>query len=260
MSGLLNINIQEGATFSKAFSFKKTVAVTQGTHPITKEPVVVSQKVPLDITGLRLVAQIRDSFDNPSFVQELTCNIIDGASGRAYMGLSREQTIRLAQVANLKPTGIPNSRACKIGFYDLLAVDVATGTATKLFYGTVYLTRSASEDSNLEVNPSQSISKSPVTPIGSEVILPVDSSVAKYYIGIRYFKSGVLVTPASGSVQLFRKPLSNPVMGSTPVGTFLASTPSQEIYITGNTLEFKAKPVSVTTADSYQLVVVGNLY
>ncbi|ASV43461.1 hypothetical protein [Vibrio phage JSF12] len=260
MSGILNINIQEGATFSKALSFKKTVAVTSGTHPITKEPIVVSSKVPLDITGVRLVAQIRDKFDTPTFVQDITCNIMDGASGRAYMGLSREQTTRLAQVAKLTPAGVGCSRTFKIGFYDLLAIDVATGTSTKLFFGTVYLTRSATEDENLEINPDQSIARSPVTPINQSVTIPVDSSVAKYYVGIRYFKSGVAVTPTSGSVQLFRKPLATPVMGTTPVGTFLANTPSQEIYITGNTLEFKATPVSVLNADSYQMVVVGNLY
>lgn len=259
MSKLVNIKIEENATFAKALSFKKDESVASGKHPISGETTYITQKAPVVLTGYTLVAQIKDRFDDPTFVQNIDAQVLDGAKGLAMLGLSKEQTARLAALAPVQATGIGSDRTYKIGYYDVLAVN-GNGDATRLFYGECFLTRAVSSDPRITVADTLTKQDSPITPIASPIELSIDASLAKHYLGIRYYKSGIQISPTAGSVEIFKKPVTTNAYETQPSLTFQASVPSEELHATGNVHYFKAIAKNVQGADAYRLVVASNLY
>lgn len=259
MSKLVNIQFEEGATFKKLLTFTKQVAKASGVHPITG--VVTTTKVTevIPLTGYRLVAQIKDRFVNPTFTMDLDATILDASKGMAMLGLSKENTARLAALVPKYPTGLPGNRTKKVGYYDVMAIN-DRGASTRLFYGECYLTRSVSVDPLLSVHSAHTFVESIITPITSPIIQSIDETMTKHYIGVRYYKGNIQVTPTNGTVELFKQPSTAPMMDPLPFDTLTALNSEDEAYTTGNLKAVKAVANNIQGADGYKLVVASNLY
>lgn len=259
MSKLVNIKIEESATFSKALTITKDIVVASEVHPITGRQTKITSTVPVSLKGYSLIAQIKDKFDNPTFTISLSAEILSAEKGLAMLGLSREQTARLAILAPAVPTGVGSDRTYKIGYYDVLAINTQ-GDATRLFYGECYLTRAVSKDPRVTVGEAYASFESPILPVTSNIELRVDATLPKHYVGIRYYKNLVQVTPTSGDVNIYRKSITSNVFNTVPSANLDSSVASEEAFIVGNTSVFKAVPHNIRGADGFKLVVASNLY
>lgn len=257
MSRILNIRVEEGATFSKALTFTRTVAQGEDTHPITGRVTKRKVREVLPLTGYTFFAQIKDSFDNPTFIEPMEVRVLDGSQGLVSLALTKEQTSRLAQSATFGRTGIASSRTFKIGFFDVFAIN-SQGASTKIFYGEVTLTRSATRDPRNTINIPNAFYQSPILPISETIELAVDRTAGQNFVGIRYYIGGVQVTPTGGTVNIFRKPTTSNSFQGTAVASLNATIPTDEALVAGNTVAFQAVPNNLQGADSFQLVVSSN--
>ncbi len=258
MSKILNIRLEEGATFSKLLTFTQTTTTGTSTHPITGVVTNLQSRTALPLTGYTFLAQIKDRFDNPTFTENMQVRVLDATTGRISISVSKEQTRRLVTLAGVQPTGVTNAnRTYRIGYFDLLAVN-SSGAATKVFYGEVYMTRSATIDPRVAVSDSNAIYLSNILPIDQTITLAVDRNAGQNYVGVRFYTGGLQVAATDGTVAVFRKPTTSNEFQSVAAATLQANQPVDEALINGNASEFQAVPNSILGADSYQLVVSSN--
>lgn len=258
MSKIVNLQIDEGASFTKALRFTRQVKTGEYKHPITNTLVDIINKEPISLVGYTLAAQIRAKADpNSALLATFSAGIASGVGGLAYISLSKEQTSRLGIIHNLGNTDTHSKRVYTLGYYDVL-LTAPTGEATRVYEGMCYLNRAVTQNPLSVSNIHTTVSRSPIVEIGKEVILNVDSSNPHYFVGVRYLNSGVQVTPSGGYVNIYRKPATASSFRDEPIGTLAATSPESELSWYGNTKQIKAKPVGITGAASYQIVVVSN--
>ncbi|WBU76464.1 tail protein [Vibrio phage Chloris] len=259
MSKIVNLKIEEGATFSHVLKFTTDKVTGQQLDPLTNKLVPIKQKGPINLTGYTIVAQLRTAFsDKADLIVNFEATIASGATGLAYIGLTKEQTAGLGKFANKKIIGLGSERVYELGFYDVLLIS-PKGSATRVYQGKCYLSRAATLDPLIETGLGSTVSKTPLTAIGTPSTLVVDNTKPHYFAGIRYFSGGIQVTPTDGTVQIFKKPDTSSTFQPSPVGTISAAVPTAEVTWYGNSKEVKAVPNNVLGADFYQLVVVSNI-
>lgn len=257
MSNVLNIKLEEYSTFTKVLTFTKKELQGTSTHPITGAVTERFRRVPLPLTGFTFRAQIKDKFDNPSLLETMEVRIVNAASGRVSISLSKEQTTRIAQSAAAMPTGTGSERVFRIGYYDLVITSTG-GESTRIMSGEVYLSRGVSTDPRNSITTANALQLSAITPLADEIILPIDSTAGQNYVGIRYFTGSIQVTPTGGSVDIFRMPKTTNQFTDIAEGTLQGVDAVDELLINGNTTQFKAVASGIQGADSYQLVVSSN--
>lgn len=259
MSKIVNLKIEEGATFSHVLKFTTKKVTGQQLDPLTNRLAPIKQTVPIDLTGYTIVSQLRTAFSGKSdLIVNFETSIASGKEGLAYLGLTKEQTAGLGKFVSKVAHGIGSERVYELGYYDVLLIS-PKGSATRVYQGKCYLSRAATLDPLTETGLGSTISKSPVTLITTPVVLTVDKTKPHYFAGIRYFNGGIQVTPTDGTVQIFKKPDTSSAFQTSPVGTIAATVPTAEVTWYGNSQEVKAVPNSILGADFYQLVVVSNI-
>lgn len=259
MAKIVNLKIEEGATFSKALRFYKNEVVGTSIHPITNAPVPIIQKVPIPLTGYTIVAQLRTSFaPNSELIVNFDAKIASAKDGLAYIGLTKEQTAALGKFTDRRVFELGSHRVYELGFYDVLLI-APTGSATRIYQGKCYLSRAATLDPLVETGLGSTITKSPITPFNQPVSMVVDKTRPHYFAGIRYFNSGIQTTPTDGTMSIFKMPETANTFQPQPVGILSAAVPTSEITWYGNTIQVKAQPNGILGADTYQLVVVSNI-
>lgn len=259
MAKIINLKIEEGATFSKVLKFSKQVVSGTETHPITQKEVSIYKKVPVDLTGYTIVAQLRTSFaEDADLIINFEATIASAKDGLAYIGLTKEQTSGLGKFTDRRLVSLDSHRVYDLGFYDVLLIN-KNGTATRIYQGKCYLSKAATQDPLVESGLGSTVSKSPVTPIGESISIIVDKTKPHYFAGIRYFNSGIQSTPTDGTVDILKMPETSSTFQTRPVGTLAATVPTSEVSWYGNTLQVKAVPHNILGVDSYQLVVVSNI-
>lgn len=260
MSKIVNLRIDENATFTKTLQFTKKVKDGETYHPITGKPIATYKSEPISLKGYTIAAQIKASLDDDAaLIAVFEAKIMDSSKGLAYIALTKEQTAVLDKFAAVEYTGIKSDRVYLLGFYDVLLID-EYGVATRVFQGKCYFSKAATKDPLVASNTRTTVvTKSKVMPITGNIELPVDKTKAHYYAGIQYFSGGVQVTPTSGTVDIYRMTATANTYQDNPTGILLATSPASEIGWHSNTQRVRAEPKNVAGATAYQLVVVSNL-
>lgn len=259
MSKIVNLKIEEGATFAHVLKFTKQEVTGSQLNPLTNKQVPIKQKTPIDLTGYTIVAQLRTSFSKDSkLIVNFEATIASGKDGLAYLGLTKEQTAALGKFTDRRYLEVDSHRVYELGFYDVLLIS-PTGSATRVYQGKCYLSRAATLDPLIESGLGSTVTKSAVTPIDQPVSIVVDKTKPHYFAGIRYFNGGIQTTPTDGVVNIFKMPSTSNSFQTKPVGVLAATVPTAEVAWYGNSKQVKAVPSGVLGADSYQLVVVSNI-
>lgn len=258
MSKIVNIQIDEGATFTKVLKFTRKVKTGEEKHPITNEVMPIYSVEPIPLAGYSISAQIRAEADPSSpLLASFSAGIASGTNGMAYLSMSKEQTARLGNIANLRNTDTQSKRVFTIGYYDILLTS-SEGKATRVYEGKCYLNRAVTLNPLASTGKYSSVNRSPITELGKEIELPVDSTNPHYFVGIRYLNAGIQVKPTGGTVTLYRMPQTSNTYQKSPIGILAAQSPESELSWYGNTKKVKASPSGVTGATAYQVVVVSN--
>lgn len=260
MSKIVNLKIEENATFTKVLKFTKKVKRGETVNDITGETVAKYVKEPIPLTNYTIAAQLKVSLeDDAAIVAVFETQILDSSKGLASIALPKEITAALDKYAPIHPTGSRADRVSVIGFYDVLLTN-EEGVATRIFQGKCYFSRAATKDPLISISSKNTIvTKSEITPINSRVDINVDKTKAHYYAGIQYFQGGVQITPTAGQVEVYRMPDAANEFQHTPVGILLATAPASEIAWHANTRKVRVVPSNVAGATAYQLVVVSNV-
>ncbi|AFB84014.1 L-shaped tail fiber protein assembly [Vibrio phage pVp-1] len=259
MSKIVNLKIEEGATFAHALKFTTNKVVGSQLNPLTNQEVPIKQRVPISLTGYTIVAQLRTSFSKDSkLIVNFETTIASGTMGLAYIGLTKEQTAALGKFTDRRVIEVGSNRVYDLGYYDVLLIS-PNGSATRIYQGKCYLSRAATLDPLVETGLGSTVTKSPVTPIEQSTTITVDKTKPHYFAGIRYFSGGIQSTPTGGVVNIYKMPDTSSAFQSAPVGTLAATVPTAEVAWYGNSKQVKAVPKNITGADSYQLVVVSNI-
>lgn len=259
MAKIINLKIEEGATFSKVLKFYKQEVTGSEVNPITQKEVPIYRKVPIDLTGSTLVAQLKTSFaEDSDLIVNFEATIAAAKDGLAYIGLTKEQTAALGKFTDKRLVNLDSYRVYDLGFYDVLLIS-ANGKATRIYQGKCYLSRAATTDPLTESGLGSTVSKSMITNIDQDIIVHVDKTKPHYFAGIRYFSGGIQVTPVDGTVSIYKMPETANAFQPQPVGIIPATVPSAEVSWYGNTSQVKASASGVLGVDSYQVVVVSNI-
>lgn len=257
MSKIVNITLEENATFSKLLTFTYPTLVSDGVHPITKQPMYKKVLKPIPLNGYTFLAEIKDSFSSDTVIVSLNVQVLDATSGRVMVSLSKEQTAVLDKFVNWSTNyGRYSERIGLLGYYDILAIK--NGTGTRVMQGQCYFSRSVTSDVNSLNTSNISVMRSELTPIGDNIELFTNSAYPHCYAGIEYYKGGKVVTPTSGMVDIFRSPETTRQFMSTTTGILNSKEPVTEISWHANTYKVKAVPQHIQGADNYKLTVVCN--
>jgi len=108
-AGLLNILVEQGATFSRIL----TIESTPGT--------------PLDLTGFTFAGKMKKSYTDATAAATFTITVTNAAAGTATWSLTPAQTQSL----------VPQTHR-----YDIEMTNTATGVVTRLLEGEAYVSAS----------------------------------------------------------------------------------------------------------------------
>lgn len=257
MSNIINIQIDEGATFTKVLNFTKEVVTGEYVHPITGQKTILKERQPIDLTGYKVESQIRsEPSPHSSLIAGFSTTILSSTQGKIAISLSKEQTLSLAHY--LSRTGLNSRRIHNLGFYDIILIS-PEGSVTRVFEGKCYLNRSATKNPYVTSMDDIVISTSPKSNnVTDPIEVSVDSSKPHYNVGFRYFNGGVEKIPTQGTISLYRMPETTQTYNSSPVATISATNVQAEIYWSGNTSKVKAVPDNLSGVDSFQVVVAAN--
>lgn len=255
---MITLTIKENQTFSRVLTINKTVLKASGTHPITGSHTYIQKKEPVSLAGFKLMGQIKDKLDNPTLVFPIEAAVIDAASGRASLSMTREQTVRLAAKAKKLSFGIGTEKEYKIGEFDIFAID-SNNVSTRLFGGEVKISRAVTTDENQLITGCATTSRSDLVPITSSTTLIIDSSLSSHEITIEYYLNGSLVNGLTGTVGIYKRLATDSVIESTVTGTIDAAVAGSKVDIAANVLAIKAEPDTLTGCDHYRLIVASKV-
>jgi hypothetical protein len=231
------------------------VETSTTTHPITGEVTKVFSEQPVDLTGFSFTAQISDSFDSPTFTENMSVEALTYSGGIISVSLSKEQTTSLAARAVLSLTGVPSERVGRLGYYDIVATS-PSGDSTRVVMGEIFLSKGVSVDSSPTSTIENAVPMSSLAPLTQNIELAVSSTDTRYFVSVRYYQNGIQVIPTAGSVAIFRRPPAGS-FESTAFGTLQATDGTTELQVDLSSDRLRAVPTGVVGADAYQLVVIG---
>lgn len=139
MSKILDITIEEGATFSKLLTFRYNTLTQSGAHPITGAPLYTTTNDGINLTGYTVKAQIRKTFEG-EILLPMQATIISASEGRITLGVSAANTKGLAEEVTWSSTC---SRTVKLGYYDVILTK--NGVVTRVLQGTVFISRAITD-------------------------------------------------------------------------------------------------------------------
>lgn len=257
MSNIINLQIDEGSTFTKVLTFTKEVKKGEFIHPITGERKITTEREPIDLTGYNVVAQIRtEPKPTAALIASFNADIVSADKGMVTISLGKEQTLSLNSY--LGTSGHASKRVFTLGYYDIILIS-PQGKVTRAFEGKCYLNRTSTNNPYATSSKNTSMNASVIIKdVDSTIELDVDPTKPHYSAGLRYFSGGIPKTPSAGSIEIYRMPETTKVYNKEPVAIVSATNPAAEISWKGNTSNVKAVPSGLSGVDSYQLVVVSN--